>query len=324
MDFVAGPVEEARIDEGNPVPRKPDALLEIDGGSPFLVHDADLDGVPRQAKNFLDPGKDPVGEANLLGAVQLRLDDIDRSEFRIPSPSRNVMHRDQDRADGIQQPLEHRFAAGIGNRRKPHEETDIPDQHQRLPLEDDFASVASGEFPVRLQPPPHPAPVLGEFRLEVALHQPQPVPVGQNLVLGVDHGNRILAVHDGGHRRFQDNVGYAGPVRRTDRIGPVDDDLDMKPVVAEQNRLGRVHGSLPADKLIGFLQRRRPDAAFRNQPAAVQPIAFRFPVRNAGERERIVEKRPDPVHDTLAPFRVVGAAGRRLTQDIRAVKGIVE
>ena len=37
--------------------RGADALLEVDGGAPLLVHDADLEGVARQAEHVLDRGR---------------------------------------------------------------------------------------------------------------------------------------------------------------------------------------------------------------------------------------------------------------------------
>ncbi len=52
MDLVPGAVEEAGIDEGDPVLRRADALLEVDRGAPLLIHDAKLHGVLRQAQRL--------------------------------------------------------------------------------------------------------------------------------------------------------------------------------------------------------------------------------------------------------------------------------
>jgi hypothetical protein len=67
VDLVAGPVEEAGVDEGDPVLRGADAFLEVDRGAPLLVHDAELHGVALQAQHLLDHGEGLVGEGDFLG-----------------------------------------------------------------------------------------------------------------------------------------------------------------------------------------------------------------------------------------------------------------
>ena len=47
VQLVARAVEEARVDEDDPVAAGADALLEVDGRAPFLVHDADLERTRR-------------------------------------------------------------------------------------------------------------------------------------------------------------------------------------------------------------------------------------------------------------------------------------
>ncbi len=79
MDFVAGAVEEAGVDEDDPVRRGLDRRLEIDGRAPLLVHDAHLQGEARQAETILDGGEDLIGERDFGRAMHFRLDDIDRS-----------------------------------------------------------------------------------------------------------------------------------------------------------------------------------------------------------------------------------------------------
>ena len=48
VDLVAGAIEEAGVDEEHARSRRADAFLEVDGGAPLLVHDADLERVARR------------------------------------------------------------------------------------------------------------------------------------------------------------------------------------------------------------------------------------------------------------------------------------
>ena len=83
VHLVAGAVEKAGVDEADAALGGANALLEIDGGAPLLVHDAHFQRVAGEAEHILDAGKQRVGEGGLLGAVHLRLDDVDRAFARI-------------------------------------------------------------------------------------------------------------------------------------------------------------------------------------------------------------------------------------------------
>ncbi len=63
--------------------RDPDALLEVDRGAAFLVHDADLDRVAGKSERILDAGEEIDRELHLLGAVHLGLDDVDAAGARV-------------------------------------------------------------------------------------------------------------------------------------------------------------------------------------------------------------------------------------------------
>ena len=51
VNLVARPIEETGVDEDYAIGRGADAFLQIDAGPPLLVHDADLQGVSRQAQH---------------------------------------------------------------------------------------------------------------------------------------------------------------------------------------------------------------------------------------------------------------------------------
>src|SRR5262249_42456931 len=54
MDFVAGAVQEARIDEDDALEGLLDAGFQVDRGSALLVHDADLERIFRQREHLFD------------------------------------------------------------------------------------------------------------------------------------------------------------------------------------------------------------------------------------------------------------------------------
>ena len=72
-----------------------DALLEVHRGAALLVHDADLQRVAREAERVLDAAEQLDGERDLLGAVHLRLDDVDAAgaAVAVVATALQVVHR---------------------------------------------------------------------------------------------------------------------------------------------------------------------------------------------------------------------------------------
>ena len=105
------------------------------------------------------------------------------------------------------------------------------------------AAVRRGVGPVGVEAARKGLAALADILREVALHQAEPVAVDHDLVLGIDGGDRILAVLDGGQRRFQHDIGDAGRIGLADRVGAVDDDLDMQAVVARAARASGAAGA---------------------------------------------------------------------------------
>ena len=92
--------------------------FEVDGGAALLVHDADLDRVLRQAEHVLDAAEQLDGERHLVGAVHLRLDDVDRAgaavaQRPLPSPAFRPCMRDQAGEQRVQDALGHLVAVGV-------------------------------------------------------------------------------------------------------------------------------------------------------------------------------------------------------------------
>ena len=77
MDLVAGAVEEAGVDEDDPVPDRMDTGREVGGCAALLVHHPDLDRMPRQPEQVLDRVEQGIGEGAFVRPVHLGFDDID-------------------------------------------------------------------------------------------------------------------------------------------------------------------------------------------------------------------------------------------------------
>ena len=181
---------------------------------------------------------------------------------------------------------------------------------------------------------------LVERLLEIAAHQPEPVGIGRDLVLGIDRGDRILEIDDRRQRRFEQDVGDPRRIVAADRMVAVDHDLDVQAVVAEQQRVRRAGRRTAADRAAPARRVRsaqRPSASgtasSRNALARAITCAPRAGIiaarlRRAGQRvgavERIVEAAPARIggveqearvehrHDQLRPRQP-----RDLVVDIR-------
>ena len=91
VDLVAGAVEEAGVDEHDPVAGRVDAGGEVERGAPLLVHQADLERVraasPRSASTRANSA---TVKRHLVGPVLLRLDDVDRSGAAVAARRRRA------------------------------------------------------------------------------------------------------------------------------------------------------------------------------------------------------------------------------------------
>ena len=232
VDLVAGAVQEPGVDEGHAIGNRLHAGFEVDRGATFLVHDADLDGVVRQAQDVLDPAEQLAGERHLLGAVHLRLDDVDRTgpavaQRAVAVAAAQAVHGDQAGEQCVLDALGHLVAVGVDDRVVGHQVPDIADEEQAAPGQDQVRSVRCGEDPVAVQHPGDGALALADLFGQVAAVQAQPVAVAEHLVLGVHRGHRVLEVHDRGDRGLQHHVGDSGRIGRADRGVRVDQDLQM-------------------------------------------------------------------------------------------------
>ena len=325
VDLVAGAVKEAGVDEHDPLLCGADAFLEVDGGAPLLVHDADLERIGGKPQRLLDAGEDLDCEGHFVRPMHLGLHDVHGARARVHAAAlrTDVVDGDQRRHHGIHHAFRHLVAVRVENRRVGHQMADIAHQHQRAAGQRDRAATRRFICAVWVEAAGEAFAAFLDLLREVALHQAQPVAVDRHLVGGIHRRNGILAVHDGGERGFEDHVGNPRLVGLADQMRAVDHDLGMKPVIAQQHG-GRISLRAPiALELPGLAQ----TAEVRHQQCTVNEDARNIRPFAPGERERNIEEVPRPGDDAGAAHRIVALALLRavlLGDGVGAVKRVIK
>ena len=157
MDFVAGAIQEAGIDKDHPFADGADAFLEVDGGAPFLVHDADFQGIPRHAEGVFHPAEQVIGKGRFLRTVHLRFDDIHRpgaavTEFAL---ALEVMDGNQTGDQGIENAFRHLGPVPVQHRVVGHQVADVTDQEQTAPRQGQLTAARGLIGAVGVEPPGH-------------------------------------------------------------------------------------------------------------------------------------------------------------------------
>ena len=242
--------------------RGADALGEVHGGAPLLVHDADLDGVAGEPEGVLHPLEQLDGGGGLLRAVELRLDDVDAAlaAVRKGSAAVEVVLRGEHRDHRVEEAFGDLVAVPVEDRVGVHVDADVAHQHEAAPGQRERAAAGGAVGAVGGESPDDFPAALGEHGFQRALHQPRPVAVHPCLVLGIDGGDRVLAVLDGGHRRFEHDVPDAGPAELPDLVLAVDVQLDVQPVVSQQHA-SELPVVLPVSGELRRVRELRPGAA---------------------------------------------------------------
>ena len=319
MDFVARTVQEPGVDECHPMLGRTDALLEVGRGAAFLVHDAQFHGIARKTQDIFNHVKDFYGKLHLVRPMHLGFDDINGPMGRI-APGLEVVHRDGHRDQRIHQPLADLAPVRVQHRGVGHQMPDIADQHQRAALDGDLTTHRRLVGHIGVHLPRDRLAALLEGLDQIALHQPQPIGIGRDLVPGVDAGDRILAVHDRRQCRFQPDVRDSGLVRSPDLRGGIDQNFDLQPVVFQHN-LQRAQGVFKiADKLRRILQPGpvgQQHAILDLQRADIRPGPAR-------QGHRLVEEAAPPGDHPRAALGVIALALGQVPQRIGAVQRIVQ
>ena len=302
VHLVAGAVEETGVDEDQPVAHGMDARGEVGAGAPLLVHQPELDRVPRQREQVLDRVEQAVGEGGLGRAVHLRLDDVDRAAAAVAA---TVVQRNKRGDDGVEDAFGRIAAVGQANCGRGHQMADGADEQQAAARQRQRAAVGRGIDAVGGERAGHRPPVLDEAGGEVAAHQPEPIGICRDLVVGIDRGDRVFQVADRGERAFQPHVGDAGGVGGADRVGAVDRHFDVQAVVAEEQAIA---GATDQLRRVG----KRGRAAGPVGPATTR------------ERNDVVEEALRPGDDLRPARRVIAAGRRRAGKRVGAVERVVQ
>ena len=225
---------------------------------------------------------------------------------RLFLPALDVVDRDHRGDHRVEDPLRRLVAVPVEHRRVGHQVPDVADQHQADARQGHAGAVRRGVLAGRVHGAVDHAAALLETVGQVALDQAEPVPVGDHLVLGVDARHRVLEIHDGRRRRFQQDVLDAGGVVPADGVAAIDGDLDVEAVVAEQDRRRRGRVAAIAGELGGVGQPRRGAVLERGaQRAAGHRVGGDVGVAAAGQRHDAVEELPRTGDDAGAADRVV-------------------
>ena len=108
-----------------------------------------------------------------------------------------------------------------------HQQANITHEHQGAALEGELGTIRLFIGPIRIQRAGDGFAIFLQPFGEITFHEAEPVAVNGNLIFGIHGSNGILAIHDGGERRFEDDIGDAGFVEFPDRACSVDADFSV-------------------------------------------------------------------------------------------------
>ena len=173
--------------------------MQVDAGAALFVHDAELDGAVGQAQHFFDTAENFSRKGDFIGAVHLGLDDVDRALARVTDgifgAALQVIHGNRGGDHGVQNAFGNfalnAFFVGVQNRRVAHQVADIAQEHQRAAVQLDGLALAGRRCvdAVRVEAAREHLAAFFKALGQRALHDAQPVAVGQHLVVGIDHGH---------------------------------------------------------------------------------------------------------------------------------------
>ena len=295
MDLVPGPVEEAGVDEHDPVFHRVDTSGEVGAGTAFLIHHADLDGVTRQAQQVFGRIEQVVGEGAFLRSVHLGFDDVDAAATAV---GKAALPDQADCADctgqhGIHDPFRDLAAISQQDRRVGHQVADITHEQQTASGQDQVAPVA-----VRVERAGQRLTALLKAFRQITPDHSEPVGIGQKLVFGIDCRDRIFEVADCGQRGFENHVGDPQRISAANRMLQIDHNFNVQAIVLEQ----------------------KPSRSAGHQVSAVFTDQRSLPARH-----RTFQKRARRLNHRRSAHRVIAAGlGRGRIERVGAVIGIIE
>ena len=321
MDLIARAVEEAGIDEGHPVAGGADAVLEVHRGPALLIHDAHLQRVAGEVQRILHPGEELIGPGHFLRPVHFRLHDIDAAMARI-AHRLHIMQGDGHGAHGVQNGLG-RLGAVKLHRIRHHVVAHIAHQHHRTAMQGQAAAGGGGINAVGIEPARHDLAALLEAGFERAIHQAEPVAIDLHLIRGIDGGDAVLAILNGGQRRFQHQIGHAGQILVADGVAAVDHDLGMQAIMLEQDGGWRLGRAGEAHELAGVLQAQAATRQRHRKRAMAHLIGMRIGMAATGQRRNLIQHLTGIGDDGGATLHII--ARLALARDgVGAIERVIE
>ena len=238
--------------------------------------------------------------------------------------------------DGVQNSFGNLLAAAIGSGvvhgRVAHQMAHIAHKQQRAAMQHHGLAVNAGVDAVRVEAAGEGRATLGDGLGERALQNAQPVAVAVYLVFGVDGGDRILQIEDGGKSRLQHQITDAGRIFLANGRFVVNHQIEVQAVVLQQHRRGTRSRALETHKL-GFVLQAAGAAVFQahDQAAGAHAVAKRMQVRARTQRHRAVQHMARVGDDFFTALGVVRlAAGAAFTSTIvlrnyvGSVQGVIQ
>ena len=233
VDFIAGAVQEARIDEDHAILGGCDAGLEVHRGAAFLIHNAHLQRGARQAQRSLHLTKKRIGPGHFFRPMHFGLHNIHVTSARIQPLAANIMDRNGRCAEGIQNRLRH-FSAIQRHRIGHHVVTHITHQHHGTPMQRQLPTLWALKHAVGIKAARHGLAALVETCFQIAAHQAKPIAIYSNLIFRIHGGDGILAILNRGQRAFQSHIGNARRIGLANRVRAIKLHFDMQAVVHEK------------------------------------------------------------------------------------------
>ena len=322
MNFITRAIKEACVDKAQAMLGCADTFLEVNRGAALFIHDTQFDRIWFQTQNALNMGENLVRKGNFLRPVHLGLHHIDRPCMAVAQTIRflKVMHGDQCGDHRIHHALVSLAAIFEQNRRVGHQMTHIAHQHQSAAFHVKRAAIGRGKGFIGGQAAGHGLPALLKAFHQIALHQTKPIGIGQNLVLGIDTGHRIFAVHDSRNRRFQTDIRKQGLVTAANRMGAVKDQFNMQAIVAQKDGIRR----LCIARIALELRRICEGLVIHHQLPLIHAIAADIGMACPLNGEAVIKEDPRARHNARSTTAIIAAFGGQAAHSIRAIKRIIE
>ena len=307
MHFIAGAVKETGVDEHDAVFHGMDAGREVRRGAAFFIHDADLDGMPRQFQQVFHGIEETVAERGFLGAMHLGFHDVNAAGTAVAyaAVAQQVVLANQRCHGRIQNAFRGLAAVGQSHCRRGHQVAHVAYEQQAAARQRERRAIHGGIGAVRREAPHQFTAALVEAGFQRALHQAQPMAIGLHLVGGIHGRHGVFEVDDGGERGFEQHIGQARRVGGAYGVAAVHHQFDMQAVVTQEEvRAGA------ADELRGVAQG-------RGGAVPVGPATRR-------ERHGAVEEGPCCGNDLRTAHGVIAFSAGLAWQRIRAVVGVVQ